>query len=146
MAYLTLNGQSNFTNYLKENDSPEKTNSTYLASRYLAEKMDASDFLVKDHVNLAADSWIKLFFMRDFNYPIYRANLDRYENGIDKKEFCSLWMISNPESQNAKKCFQDLGVNFVMVDQAMDAPQFKKLEEFSQIYSNNDVNIYYRNK
>ena len=144
VLYLFLDGQGNFTGFLKEGDDPKAANSTYQASQYLAEKMDRADYLIDDHVNLSADSWVKLFFMRDYNFPLYRANLDRYENGIDKKEFCTLWMISNPESKDAEKCFQDLSVDFVMVDQGTDSPQFKKLANYWQVYSNDNVNIYYR--
>lgn len=143
LTYLFINGQSGYGTFLEESRQSNRAGSTYAAAVYLAEKMDEEDSLVKDHVNLAADSWVKLFFMRDYNFPVYRANLERYENGIDKKEFCTLWMISEPESARAEKCFQELGINFVMVDKKTDAAQFEKLKKYWRVFSNEEVNIYY---
>ena len=84
--------------------------------------------------------------MRGYNFPIYRANLDRYENGIDKNEFCSRDMISNPAGELGLKCYSDLKASFVMVDKEMDSAQFQKLSNFWQIYSNDKINAYYREK
>jgi len=100
--------------------------------------------MVKDHIYLAADSWMKLFFMRDYNFPVYRANLERYSNGIDRQEKCTLWMISNPATDDARKCFSDLSVRYVMVNEKIDAIQFDQSREFSKIYSNGEVGVYYR--
>ena len=62
-----------------------------------------------------ADTWAKLFFMKDYTYPLYRALNERYENGIDRQEFCTLWMISTPDTPDSQKCFAQLGVDFAMV-------------------------------
>jgi hypothetical protein len=84
--------------------------------------------------------------MRDYYFPSYRANLERYENGIDKKEFCTRDMISSPGSELGRKCFSDLGTSFVMVDKMTDGAQFRKLNDFWQVYSNDKINVYYREK
>ncbi len=144
--FIFVNGFNGNANYLKTNNNAQKTLQTFNASGYLVLKMDKNDLLASDHIYVFADSWIKLFFMRDYNFPIYRANLDRYENGIDKDEFCSRDMISNPGGELGKKCFSDLAVDFAIVDKEIDSSQFKKLNNFWQIYSNDKVNVYYRDK
>jgi len=145
-VFISLNGFSDNVTYLAKNDSAKRTIQTFNASEYLATRMDGSDSLASDHVYLFADSWVKLFFMRDYYFPSYRANFERYENGIDKQEFCTRDMISNPGGELGKKCYSDLGTNFVMVDKIMDGAQFQKLDNFWQVYSNDKINIYYRNK
>ena len=82
--------------------------------------------------------------MRDYYFPSYRANFERYENGVDKHEFCTRDMISSPGGELGKKCFEDLGTNFVMVDRLNDSMQFQKLNNFWQVYSNDKINVYYR--
>lgn len=125
------------------NADPQKTAQTLAASRYLAQKTDGRDQILKDHVFVTADSWAKLFFMRDYNFPFYRANFDRYSNGVDKKEQCTLWMISTPASADSQKCYQDLKMDFVMVDK-IDAPQFEKESSFWQVYDNGEISTFYR--
>lgn len=126
-----------------KNIDPQKIAQTFGATAYLAKKTDSNDQILKDHVFVTADAWMKLYFMRDYNFPFYRANLDRYSNGVDKKEFCTLWMISSPATADSQKCFQDLNMNFVMVDK-IDAPQFEKAAEFEHVYSNGEIDVFYR--
>lgn len=129
--------------YFARSADAQKTVQTFAAAEYLAQKTGADDQIVTDHVNVASDSWIKLFFMRDYNFPFYRANLDRYANNVDKQEFCTLWMISTPVSADSRKCFQDLGMDFVMIDKT-DVPQFIKDSSFWQVYNNGEINTFYR--
>ena len=84
--------------------------------------------------------------MQDYNFPLYRANLERYENGIDRNEKCTLNMLSMPSAPDSQKCFTDLNVNFVMVSSKNDAVQFQKNSAFWQIYANDEINIYLRKK
>jgi hypothetical protein len=142
--FTFVSGFSANGTYLAGNGSAQRTIQTLRASEYLASQLAEDDLLASDHIYLFADSWVKLFFMRDYYFPSYRANLERYENGIDKKEFCTRDMISNPGGELGEKCYTDLGTNFVMVDKAMDAAQFQKLNNFSQVYSNDKINVYYR--
>lgn len=83
--------------------------------------------------------------MRDYNFPFYRANPDRYENGIDKNEKCTYWMVTSPETTEAKKCFNDLNMNYIMVNNITDGPQFERTQDFSKIYSGPVINIYSKN-
>ena len=122
----------------------QKVQETLHASQYLAKNITGADDLLSDHINLTSDSWVKIFFMKDYNFPFYRANLDRYENGIDRQENCTLDMITSPSTTESQACFSDLGLDFVIVNKKTDAPQFSKDNSFSLVYSNDDVNVYYK--
>lgn len=141
-SYTVAQGfYDNKQNQIKNADA-QKTVETFAASQYLAQKTNSKDQILKDHVFVTADSWVKLFFMRDYNFPFYRANFDRYSNGIDKQEQCTLWMISTPSSSDSQKCYQDLGINFAMISKT-DAPQFEKDNSFSQVYTNGEIAVFY---
>lgn len=144
--FIFLSGLNGNGDYFKSNNNTQKAAETFQTGKYLASKISPDDLLVSDHIYLFADSWIKLFFMRGYNFPIYRANLDRYENGVDKNEFCSRDMVSNPGGDLGRQCFSDLRVDFAMVDKEMDSFQFQKLDNFWQVYSNDEINVYYREK
>jgi hypothetical protein len=124
--------------------TPQRVQETFHASQYLQKNIGDKDQLLSDHINLAADSWVKIFFMKDYHFPLYRANLDRYDNGIDRQEKCTLNMISSPSSEDSKKCYLDLGITYIMVNKKTDSAQFQKDNSFSLVYSNDDVNIYHR--
>lgn len=146
LVFIFINSFMHNASFLRKTTNGQNAQATRQAGAYLSEKIGPNDSLASDHVYLFADSWIKLFFMRDYYFPSYRANFERYENGIDKKEFCTREMISNPGSEFGEKCFFDLGTNFVIINGQMDSAQFQKLPNFWQIYSNEKVNIYYREK
>lgn len=119
---------------------------TFAAARYLSDKTSSSDIVLKDHNYVLADAWIKLFFMRDYNFPFSRGLLKRYEDKFSKREMCTLWMISAPNLPSGEKCYADLGVNFVMINPRYDAGQFAKSKKFDAVYANDNVGIFYRNK
>ncbi|MEI6587895.1 MAG: hypothetical protein WCO05_03010, partial [Candidatus Moraniibacteriota bacterium] len=144
LIFIFANGFEGNSDFLRKNSNNQNVQLTLETGRYLASKMEPSDLLASDHVYLFADSWIKLFFMRDYYFPSYRANFERYENGVDKHEFCTRDMISSPGGELGRKCFEDLGTNFVMVDKLNDSMQFQKLNNFWQVYSNDKINVYYR--
>ena len=143
-TFVIFSGSYDNAQNAKKTADPQKVVETFHASQYASARKDQFQQILHDHIYLTADSWIKLFFMRDYNFPIYRANLDRYENGIDRKETCTLSMISNPDSPESIKCFENLKINGIIVNKKIDEPQFRKTENFWQIYSSEDVNIYYR--
>jgi hypothetical protein len=53
-------------------------------------------------------------------------------------------MLSNPGSIEAQNCFSETQVNFIMLNPQFDSSQFKKLDNFNQVYSNKDIAIYQR--
>ncbi len=116
------------------------------ASRYLADRSKPSDLLLKDHNYLSADSWMKLFFMRDYAYPLSRGYFKRYEDETNPREQCTLRMISVPNLADGRACFDDLHVNLIAVNPAYDSAQFEKSRDFSRIYAGTTIQIYERNR
>lgn len=98
--------------------------------------------IVHDHINIPSDSWIKLFFMRDYNFPVYRALAFRYERASDKQERCTLDMISIPNSAAAEKCFRDLNVSYVIINDELDGPAFSQTKKFTRVYADGVNAIY----
>jgi hypothetical protein len=128
---------------LANRENPSEIRQTMVASKYLASRITPNEMAVSDHIYTTADSWIKLYFMRDYNFPLYRANLFRYDNGIDRQEQCTLWMISEPESERSKKCYSDLNVNYAIVSKN-DSPYFRKEDSFSKVFTSDTIDIYER--
>ena len=75
--------------------------------------------------------------------PLSRAFFKRYENN-PYRETCTLDMISQPNSETAQKCFEGLGVRFVMVHTDHDASQFNGSDNFSRVYQNDELSVYLR--
>lgn len=128
--------------------NPAKANSkfieTFAVSKYLAQKTTAQDFVLKDHNYVSADSWMKVFLMRDYNYPFTRSFLFRYDSPT--REQCTLRIISEPKSFEAKKCFAETGINFVVINPHYDSSQFSDSKEFWKVYSSDLIGTYYKTK
>ena len=131
---------------LKDAGDAEKALQTFHASGYLKNQSNESDNILKDHNYISADSMIRLYFMRDLNFPFSRGYFKRYEDEFNPREMCTLWMISTPNTAEGKKCFDDLNINFVMVNLKYDGAQFDKSKDFSNVYSGDNIGIYYRHK
>lgn len=140
--YLFTSGLFDANQSLGTPPSGKKTVEAFAISRYLAERTDSEDAIVKDHNYVPADSWMKVFFMRDYNYPFTRGLFFRYD-GAKKREQCTLWMISAPNSPDAKKCFNEIGVDFIVVNPNYDSAQFRDAQRFWRVYSSNNVDAYY---
>ena len=80
-ATLSITGKENFQ--------------TYQASEYLSQRALSEEQLLKDHIYLAGDTWIKLFFMLDYRYPLSRSYLRRYNDPVKPRETCSQCQISS---------------------------------------------------
>ncbi|NTV41312.1 MAG: hypothetical protein HGA61_03515 [Candidatus Moranbacteria bacterium] len=143
-TYLIVSGFYDNSQNMAQLTSPQKINQTFNASEFLARNVSGDDQIQSDHIYIKADAWTKIFLMKDYNFPLYRANFERYENGIDKNEKCTLNMISSPNEPDSQKCFSDLNVKYIMVSGKNDSSQFQNNDSFWQIYSNNEINIYYR--
>ncbi len=144
VGFIFIGGMSDSAGFFKQKIESKKLLETFSASAYLTSTTISEDVILKDHVYLSGDSWIKIFFMRGYKYPLSRGYFKRYEDTTKPREMCTLYMISDPDSENAKKCFADTGVNFIMLNPLFDSPQFKKLKNFNQVYANEDIAIYYK--
>lgn len=144
--FALTNGFYDNSQSLKTQSEYQKAIQTIHASDYLGKNASQKDLVVKDHNYISTDSWMKLSFMNGYNYPFSRGYFKRYEDETKPREMCTLWMISTPNTSEGQKCFNDLGVDFVMVNPQFDSAQFQKSNEFWQVYSGKEINIYYRNK
>jgi hypothetical protein len=117
---------------------------TFDASNYLATVTTDTDEILKDHNYITADSWMKIFLMRGYKYPLSRGYFKRYDDPTKPREMCTLNMISTPASPEAQQCFIETQTNFIVVNPNYDSAQFIKLKNFDQVYSSVGINIYYK--
>lgn len=144
ITFLIMNGLRENTATLNTDQDIKATLETYHASRFLAQKTTTRDIILKDHNYLAADSWMKLYFMRGYTYPLSRGYFKRYEDETKAREQCTNIMISTPNTPEAKKCFSETRTNFIMLNPKFDSMQFIKLKNFWKIYSAEGIAIFYK--
>jgi hypothetical protein len=145
MLFAATNGFFDNSQSLNSSNSTNEAIQTYAASKYLAQNSTEQDIILKDHNYLSGDSWIKLFFMHGYNYPLSRGYFKRYEDETKPREQCTNFMISLPNGPEAKQCFSGTNTDFIMINSKIDSGQFAKLENFWQIYSSDEVGIFYKN-
>jgi hypothetical protein len=144
LTFVLIGGISDSANAFKTTPASSRMIETFAVSRYLVGKTDSSERIIKDHNYLTADSWMKLYFMRGYKYPLSRGYFKRYEDQNNNREKCTLYMISNPGGADAEKCFLETSVDFLVVNPAYDSAQFQKLDNFNEIYKSDNVAAYYR--
>ena len=115
---------------------------TYLASMYLAENTDDNEMILKDHKFLEGDTWMKIFFMRGYKYPLSRTYDRRYEDVIKKRETCTRDMVAKPNSEIGEKCFAETKTRFIVLKKGFDDAAFKKSPNFQQVYSSGTVTVF----
>ncbi len=129
----------------KEPNRAKEVMETYVAGEYLAEKIPYKDKVLKDHIYLSGDTWLKIFFMQDYKYPLSRSLLKRYEDPVKKRETCTRDMVAIPDSEVGQKCFKETGVKYVVLKKGYDTAQFEKSKNFSKVYISDSVVIFKRN-
>lgn len=117
---------------------------TFAASEYLSEQSQG-EIILKDHNYIDADSWMKIFFLRDYAYPLSRGLFGRYVSNPGREQ-CTLLMISVPNTARGEKCYDELGISRVVVNPRFDTAQFEKSDRFSRIYASDSIHIYQREK
>lgn len=143
MTFLAVNGFRDNSQSLNVGSSTKKAIQTYAASEYLSQHSTSQDMVLKDHNYLSGDTWMKLFFMRGYNYPLSRGYFKRYEDSPSREQ-CTNQMISAPSSPEADKCFAGTKTDFIMVNPKIDSAQFNRLKNFWQVYSSDEVGIFYK--
>jgi len=118
---------------------------TFAASRYLAEQVTPTDIVLKDHNYIVGDAWMKLFFLRDYGYPLSRGFFKRYQDNPNREQ-CTLLMISVPNTERAQKCYTETNTQYVVVNPKFDVTPFEKSSHFSRVYTSPDIHIYSRIK
>jgi len=146
LFFVITNGLSDSAEVFKAKDQFQSAMETFHSAAYLAATVDTNkDIILKDHVNIYGDSWYKLFFMKDYKYPLSRAVLMRYVDPTKSRETCTRDMISNPESDAGKACFADTGVNYVAVNAQIEGNSFEKYPDFSKVYGSDYISIFKKN-
>jgi hypothetical protein len=144
LTALTLNGLgSSLKNFQADYHFPE-TVQVYRASEYLASRTTKDDLILKDHTNLAADTWIKFFFLRGYDYLLSRTFDYKYEQSRSREQ-CTFLMATVPESTEGKNCFSQTGVRFLFLKNGVDNFFFNASPNFSRIYESPEAVIYYKN-
>lgn len=142
-----VSGFSDISDSVRNNNgSNEKAvKQTYLAAEYLVHLAADNEMVLKDHINLSGDTWIKLYFMKGYRYPLSRSHLKRYEDPNSKRETCTRDMIAIPDSEIGKECFEKTDVKYIMLENGSENYQFDAADNFSRIYASEDTVIYMKN-
>jgi len=146
ITFFAVSGFYENSMALNTGNNAKEAIQTYAASTYLAGKLKANDFVLKDHNYLTGDSWVKLFFMRGYNFPFSRGYFKRYQDDTKTREQCTNNMISLPSSPEAQKCFAGTKIDFVMLNPNNDAAQFNRLNDFWQVYTADNIAVFYKAK
>jgi hypothetical protein len=142
-GFLISNGAYENAGSLNTKDKSRELVQTFAATEYLARHSDG-EIILKDHNYLAADAWMKLFFLRDYGYPLSRGLFGRYEEGGNRRERCTLAMISTPNTAEGEKCYRETGVRYLVVNPIYDRAQFEKSDSFSKLYMSETTAIFER--
>ncbi len=139
-----ISGFADISDSVRKNDTSKERAviQTYKASEYLNGIANESENVLKDHIYLEGDTWMKLFFMKDYTYPLSRSYLMRYDDSVKQRETCTRDMIAIPHSEIGEKCFKETGVSYIVLKKGFDTAQFDKSETFSKIYTSSNVVIY----
>lgn len=144
LAVMLANGAFENGAALSAASKAREAQEVFAASKYLSEKTNERDIILKDHNYLAADAWMKLFFVRDYGYPLSRGLFSRYEETGSRRERCTLVMIASPNSTEARECFDGTGTNYIVVNPTFDAVQFEKSPDFAKVYTSEHVVVFKR--
>ena len=146
LFFVITNGLADSADAFKARNQFQEATETFHSAQYLAQATDpAKDVILKDHVNIYGDAWYKLFFMKDYKYPLSRGNLSRYDDPTKPREMCTRDMISSPQSAQALKCYSETGVNYVAVNAQIEGKSFEAYPEFSKVYGSNYISVFKRN-
>jgi hypothetical protein len=143
LFFVITDGLSDSADAFKTKNQYQEAVQTFHSAAYLAQNLDTSqDVLLKDHVSIYGDSWYKLFFMKDYKYPLSRGLLSRYIDPTKPRETCTRDMISTPETESAKFCFSETGVNYLALNAQLEGNSFEKYPDFSKVYSSNYISVF----
>lgn len=143
-VFLIGSGSFDNASSLTWKDRSRELVQTFAATEYLAKHADGA-MILKDHNYLSADAWMKLFFHRDYGYPLSRGLFGRYEEGGNRRERCTLAMISTPNTAFGEECYRTTDVRYLVVNPEYDRAQFEKSDSFSKLYTSETAAIFERN-
>ncbi len=143
LVFLVGSGSFDNASSLTNKDRSRELVQTFAATEYLAAHTDG-EMILKDHNYLSADAWMKLFFARDYGYPLSRGLFGRYEEGGNRRERCTLAMISTPNTTFGEACFKTTEVRYLVVNPEYDKAQFEKSDSFAKLYTSQTAAIFER--
>ncbi|QQR79052.1 MAG: hypothetical protein IPJ68_02145 [Candidatus Moraniibacteriota bacterium] len=143
LVFLVGSGSFDNASSLSTKDRSKELVQTFAATSYLADHADGA-MILKDHNYLSADAWMKLSFHRDYGYPLSRGLFGRYEEGGNRRERCTLAMISTPNTAFGEACFKTTEVRYLVVNPEYDKAQFEKSDSFSKLYTSQTAAIFER--
>lgn len=142
---LFLNGYADSLSYYIPQSQAKSAVQVYHASAYLAEKTTGEDIILKDHANITADSWIKFFFLRGYNYLLTRTFDYKYLDPDNSgRETCTREMTIAPDSREGFSCYQKTNTGYVILKKDYDNFFFDTSDNFGKIYENDFIVIYRR--
>lgn len=141
---LLLNGYADSLRIFLPSNSAEPTVQVYHASEYLAKNTTDRDVILKDHAAVPADSWIKFFFQRGYNYLLTRTFDYKYFDPTNIRETCTREMVISPDSTEGIECFEKTQTKYVFLAKNIDNYFFDLSDNFGKMYENDAVTIYKR--
>jgi hypothetical protein len=145
LFFVITSGLSDSAEAFKARPQFQEVVQTFHSAEYLAATVETNkDVILKDHVNIYGDSWYKLFFMKDYKYPLSRGVLMRYVDPTKPRETCTRDMISEPQGESARLCFAETGVNYIAVNAQIEGNSFEKYPDFSKVYGSDYISIFRR--
>ena len=135
VATIFYSGTTDNSAYFRnETDRNARSMAITNVGTYLETRIPDTHGIVHDHINIPGNSLLKVFLLRDYNFPFYRAHLFRYDRS-DREERCTLHLISSPGSGEAITCAKDLNIRAYVVSDADDGPQFERTRTHDRVYA-----------
>ena len=142
LAFLSGIVQETALHWRPQTKNNRETMETYLAAEYLIPRTTSQEQILKDHVHLAGDAWLKIFFNRGYKYPLSHTYEHRYNDPYNKHETCTRDMFSQPLSASGQQCFQETGVKYILLKKGYGDQVFLSSPQFQKVYSSANVVIF----
>jgi hypothetical protein len=146
VVVIIWDGTSDFRGVFSWQNKFEDSVELYSTSQYLANFTRSDAVMLKDHRTIAGDSWIKFFLLRGYDYFLSRTYDYKYADANNNLDPCTREMITVPDSNLAKRCYGQTGINYVIVKPTGDEFLFWKGKNFQTIYSNDDLIVFKKAK
>jgi hypothetical protein len=139
-----LSGMTDISSSARDEKNPKEIIQVYEAANYLSKITAPEEIILKDHIYLAADSWMKLYLMRGYKNPLSRSFLKRYDDPLKTRETCTRDMIAAPDNEIGQQCYLETNVKYVVLKPGNDTAQFDNSPHFSKIFSTNNAVVFMR--
>lgn len=144
IALAFFEGTVDFRNYFTWENKFQETVELYEASKYLRDNSKKEDAILKDHVSLVGDAWIKFFLLRGYDYFTSRTYDYKYVvyDPYNPVDTCPKDMIDVPESKVSLDCYGQTGISYVILRPKGEKFFFFRAMDFNTIYESDSVSIF----